>query len=197
MIQWSNSWYRIFRLIYAQRYFVAAASANNSSAADAQLLVGKLEYMIMAVSCRLAFKWHDDRHMWWREVEVSMLSIILFIIYCQFKLTSLLPISSFLSGASSLAYHMRILTSSSGNSSRPLATSSLFQTQSIIRLLLFWSFWLLQNNRLLQHKSHLLFPPYHHHHKPLSRLSTVMMFSHHPQQSRPSPCHPTLSLTSR
>ncbi|KAI7880561.1 hypothetical protein K492DRAFT_187845 [Lichtheimia hyalospora FSU 10163] len=69
----------LLSLIYAQRYTIATASADDSSAARAQLLtqgLGKYQYLDMTVACRLAFKWHDDRHIQWQAVSALDLDAI-------------------------------------------------------------------------------------------------------------------------
>lgn len=63
-------------MILAQRLIKAIGVAGFNQLLINQHFSGVDQCLLITVSCRLAFKWHDDSHMWWRQVDVSHLYII-------------------------------------------------------------------------------------------------------------------------
>ncbi|KAI7875797.1 hypothetical protein K492DRAFT_220719 [Lichtheimia hyalospora FSU 10163] len=61
----------IITMIYAQRYVDAVGVAGANQLFSCNL---NNQLVFITVACRLAFKWHDDRHMGWAGVEWDMAS---------------------------------------------------------------------------------------------------------------------------
>lgn len=63
-------------MILTRRLIEAIGVAGFNQLLINQHFSGVDQCLLITVSCRLAFKWHDDNHMWWRQVDVSHLYII-------------------------------------------------------------------------------------------------------------------------